>query len=100
MRKFSDFKVKVEDNPFRGDKLKIERVLNREITVTAAKVEPSNFTEKGSSLRLRLAFLLGAEPHILFSGSSTLIDMIQKIPPEGFPFTTIIVKQNERFEFT
>jgi hypothetical protein len=37
---------------------------------------------------------------VLFSGSSYLMDMIQKVPKEGFPFTTTIVKNNEHLEFT
>lgn len=100
MRKFSDFNVTVETNPFQGDKIKIDRILNKEIIVTAAKIEPSEFKEKGNGLRLRLAFTAAGQPHILFSGSSTLMEMIKRVPPEGFPFATTIVKQNERYEFT
>lgn len=100
MRKFSDFNVTVKSNPFRGDKVKIDRVLNREITVTAYKIEPSDFKEKGDGLRLVLAFTLSGQQHILFTSSLTLKEMIKRVPPEGFPFTTTILKQNERYEFT
>jgi len=100
MNKFSDFNVHVEPNPFIGDKVKIDRILNREILVRAFRIEQSDFKEKGSGLRLKLAFTLGSEPHILFTSSSTLMEMIKKVPENRFPFTTTIVKQHERYEFT
>lgn len=100
MNKFSDFKVSVDPNPFRGDKVKMERILNRQILLRAFRIEPSNFKEKGCDLRLKLAFTVGTEDHITFTSSLTLMEMIKKVPENGFPFTTTIVKQNERLEFT
>jgi hypothetical protein len=68
--------------------------------VTAYRIEPSNFTEKGSGLRLKLAFTMASQEHILFTSSSSLMEMIKSVPEDRFPFTTTIVKQNERLEFT
>jgi hypothetical protein len=38
--------------------------------------------------------------YLLWSSSKTLIDMIKKVPPDGFPFQATIVKRDERFIFT
>lgn len=34
------------------------------------------------------------------TASAVLIENIQKVPKDGFPFVTTIVKENEHFEFT
>ncbi len=34
------------------------------------------------------------------AGSSMLIEAIKQVPENGFPFTTTIVEDNDRFNFT
>lgn len=101
MRNFSEFGIKVEQKSFSGDKIKIDRVLNREITVEDYKIEASKFTDKGNGKCLYLQIRIGVIQHVLFTGSVTLMEMIAKVPaPAGFPFQTTIIKQDERYEFT
>ena len=38
--------------------------------------------------------------HIVFTGSTILMQMIQEVKKEDFPFTTKIVKEFEHLEFT
>lgn len=99
MNKFSSFKIAVTENPFVGDSIKIERILNREITVHAYKIGISKF-EKGNGKCLTLALSLGETRHVLFTSASYLMQVLMMIPKENFPFVTTLVKQNERYEFT
>lgn len=96
MRQFSEFGIKPKPAGFIGDKIKFSRVLNREIIVHDYKIEDSKFKGK----RLDLQIELNGTKHILFTGSKTLIDMIQSVPKENFPFKTTIITENEIPQFT
>jgi len=79
-----------------GDKIKTDRILNREIVVETYKLGPSNFEGKGD--RLDLQFTMNGTRHIVFTSGKALIDAIQKVPK--FPFTTTIIKENDYLKFT
>jgi len=96
MKKFSDFNIEVIQEAFTGDKLNISRVLNLPIIVLKYKVNDSKFS--GSLLTLQIR--KGESEHIVFTGSTTLIEMIERVPKEEFPFQTTIIKKDERFMFT
>ena len=85
---------------FEGEKIKIDRILNKQITVLDFKIEDSKYKEKGNGKCLYIQIENDGSKRVLFSGSSYLMDMIQKVPKEGFPFITTIVKNNEHLEFT
>ncbi|WP_276483586.1 hypothetical protein [Paraflavitalea pollutisoli] len=76
-----------------GDKIKIDRILNRPIVVESFRIEPSKFEGKGN--RLTLQIKIDNNSHIVFTGSQVLMDMIAKVPADGFPFETKIVKQDD-----
>lgn len=99
MNNFKDFGIKAQLKSFTGDKIKLDRVLNKPITVEDYKIEQSKY-EKGNGKCLYIQIVVDQERRVLFTGSLTLMDMIQQVPKEGFPFNTTIVKQNERPEFT
>jgi len=63
------------------------------------KIEKSKF-EKASGKCLHLQIELNQTKHVIFTGSTGLMDQIEKVPREKLPFKTTIVKENERFEFT
>lgn len=97
MNKFSDFDVKPATQSFAGEKIKIHKIFNVEITILDYLIEPSEYTE----IRLRLSFKFKDEMRITFTSSKYLIDMIKKIPKEKFPFTTTIIKDvDDRYLFT
>ena len=100
MKDFKSFNIKPETKSFEGDKIKIERILNKQITVSDFKIEESKYKDKGNGKCLCIQIENDGSKRVLFSGSSYLMDMIQKVPKEGFPFTTTIVKNNEHLEFT
>lgn len=101
MNTFSQFNIKVESQAFEGDKIKMSRILNREIVVHHFKIEDSKvFKEKGSGKCLCLQISFDNRKHIVFTGSTGLIEVVQKIPENGFPFTTTIIEENDRYLFT
>jgi hypothetical protein len=97
MKKFSDFGIKTEVQNFSGDKIKIDRVLNRQIIVHQYKIENSKHNN-GKCLYMQIE--LDNTKRVLFTGSVVLLDTIQKIPEHNFPFTTTIIRNSEHFEFT
>lgn len=98
MHKFSDFNIAPEVSSFTGDKIKIGRILNVEITVLGFKIKES--TQKSGTKYLTLQIEKQGSQNIVFTGSKILMTQIQKIDKDNFPFTTTIVKDNEYYEFT
>ena len=98
MNNFKDFGIKPKLNTFLGDKIKIDRVLNTPITVHRFKIEDSK--RKPGTKFLTLQIEKDGNKHIIFSGSTILIDMIQQVPTNKFPFSTTIIKEAEHLEFT
>lgn len=81
----------------------MERILNREIVIHAFKIEETkvkSFHERGSGKCLHLQISYNNEMHVLFTSASGLIEAIQQVPEDKFPFITIIIKENERLKFT
>ena len=99
MNDFKTFGIKPAEQAFTGDKIKMERILNRKITVHHFRIERSKY-EKGNGDCLYMQITTDNAKRVVFSGSATLMDMIKKVPAEGFPFTTTIIKENDRYEFT
>lgn len=99
MKNFKDFGIKAEITNFTGDKIKITRILNREIVVLDYKIEDSKFGDSKKCLCLQIE--IDGEKRVVFTGSVVLMNMIQSVPRDGgFPFTTKIIKDDERFEFS
>lgn len=96
MKSFKEFGIKSELHNFTGDKIKMSRILNREIVVYDYKIEDSKYKDKCLYMQIELE----ERRHVVFTGSKTLIDMISRVPNGEFPFKTIIKEENERYEFT
>jgi len=99
MNSFKDFNIAPQTTGFIGDKIKVDKILNKEVTVETFKVEPSKL-EKGCGKCLYAQLVVDGERRLLMIGSSTLIDMIQQVPQNKFPFKTTIVKEDNRLMFT
>jgi hypothetical protein len=99
MNSFKDFGIKPQSKSFEGDKIKIDRILNKQVTVLAYKIEASKY-DKGTGKCLYIQVLVDNSKRVLFTGSANLMDMIEQVPKDKFPFKTTIIKENERFEFT
>lgn len=98
MNNFKNFNIKPSFTSFTGDKIKMDRILNTEIVVHGYDIKES--TVKAGTKLLTLQISRKETKHIVFTGSKVLQDMIQQVPKESFPFTTTIVRESERLEFT
>lgn len=100
MTKFSELNIKPKSSAMEGDKIEIYKVLNKEVEVLAFEIKPSKYAEKGNGNCLHLQLKVDGAKRVLFTGSGVLMDAIQQVPPEAFPITTTIIKQNESYLFT
>lgn len=97
MKNFKDLGVHVEKQGFVGNKIKINKILNKEIIVHKFKVIPSKF-DSGKCLNLQIE--VDGTKHVLFTGSGNLIGIIEKIDADHFPFKTTIIEENDCFYFS
>ncbi len=100
IKSFSDFNIELTRTALTGDKIEMSELLNREIIITAFSIDDSKFPEKGNGLRLTLQFKIDDREKVVFTGSTQLQDLIKKVAPENFPFSTVIIKQNKGYKFT
>jgi len=100
MKKFSELGISVQIKSFQGDSISIDRITNTEIEVLDYKIGASKYPEKGSGKCLTLQLKYKGELRVVFSGSSYLMETIESINKEDFPFKTTIVKINKHYEFS
>lgn len=100
MKSFKDLGVTPATKGFDGDKISIERLLDREIIVLDFKIVDSKY-DKGSGKCLHLHIKLNDENRVVFTGSLNLIETIQHIKnkSEDLPFKTTIKKNNRQYSF-
>lgn len=99
MKNFSDLGINVEPSGFTGPKIKIGKILNKQITVEDYRIGPSKFAKNGEEC-LCLQILLNGEKHIVFTGSKRLMNTIKKVAKADMPFTTTIIEEDDRYEFS
>lgn len=97
MNKFSDFAM--NESAIDGSKIKIDNVLNKEILVVAYKIKDSKFNKTNSDKCLTLQIELNKEKYVMFTGSSVLIDQIEKYK-DKLPFISTIIKIDKYFTFS
>ena len=97
MNRFRDLGITHEVRGFVGDKIKMDRILNREIIVHDYKIENSKHNN-GKCLHLQIS--IGQTKHVVFTGSVSLMEILEKVPQDKFPFITQIIKENERLLFS
>jgi hypothetical protein len=93
-KSFSDFNIKPKTKGFIGPSIEVEDILRQEIIVHDYKIGPSKFPEK-YEFCLQLQISYEDKKRVIFSGSKTLIEMIEQVPKEDFPFKTIVDKDKE-----
>lgn len=98
---FKELGIETTVQSFIGDKIKMDKILNKEILVLDFKIEDSKvFPQKGNGKYMNMQIEVNGEKRVVFTGSIFLMDTIQKVPDHAFPLSTQIVKQNDHFEFT
>lgn len=100
MKNFKDFGIKPEIASMTGEKIKISKILNREIVVHDFRIEESKFKKENAPSCLHMQISLDDVKHVVFTGSQVLANLIVRIPKDYFPFKTTIIKENERYEFS
>lgn len=96
-KRFSDFAE--EASPMDGTKLKIEDVINKEILVINCKIRESKYSKTNSPKCLMLQFEMNGNRYVLFTGSSVLIEQMEKYKEE-IPFLTTIKKVDRYYTFS
>lgn len=81
-----------------GEKIKVDRLLNKEITVYDFVIKDSKLKPGTQCLYLQIEF--AGERRVVFTGGAVLIEQIRQIDKDRFPFTVTIRKENNRLEFT
>lgn len=100
MKQFKEMGITAEVKGFVGDKIKIDRILNKEIIVNGFVVKDSKFVGKGNGKCMYMQITFDSEKRVVFTSSVYLMNMIDKVADNDFPFTTTVVKINEHLEFT
>jgi len=96
MKSFNQMNIKPKESQFTGEKIRIDKVLTKDIVVHNYVIEPSKF--EGNRLKMQIE--LNSEKRIIFTGSTNLMHMIGEVEKTNFPFQTKIIKNDDRFDFT
>ncbi len=100
LKKFKDLGIVAPVPTLEGDKINIDRILNREIVVHSFRVEASKFPEKGYTTCLYLQIAIRDIKYVVFTSSKILQSQIASVAPGDFPFEAIIERKNGRLEFS
>lgn len=96
MKQFKDLNIKPTIKSFVGDKIKIDKIIDKPIITHAYKIATSKFEKMGKDSCLHLQIELANEKRVVFTGSVTLIDIMKQVPDDYFPFEATIKKIDDR----
>lgn len=97
IKQFKDLNIEaIVVNEFIGDKIDMKRIINRPIIVHKAKIQPSNY----DGLRLAMQIELNNEMRVAWNASKFLMNAIEQMKDDDFPFATTIVNENDCYKFT
>ena len=97
MKRFSDFSQ--EKGVLEGDKVKIDSVLNQEITIIGYSIKKSRYDKNNSGKYLTLQYEDEMDKKIIFTGSEVLIEQLEKYKDE-IPFKATIKKIDRYYTLT
>lgn len=98
MKRFADFAE--PPNILDGDKIRIDDVINQELTVTGCRFTSTKYGEKNKSGKcLTLQVVLDGQKRVVFTGSDVMIDQMTKYENE-IPFAATIKKINRYYTLT
>lgn len=98
MHNFKDFGIKPTVKNFDGEKIKVSRILNTKIIILDYKIDDSKIKEGTKYLTLHIS--RNEQNNVVFVSGVVLIQQIEQVSKNNFPFTTKIVKEKEYYEFT
>lgn len=94
MKNFSEFCD--ETKPLEGDKMRLDEAINIVLVVTGYKIVQSKFKDAKC---LHLEVEIDGVKRVIFTGSTILIEQIEKYHNE-IPFCTTIIKNKRYYTFT
>lgn len=100
MKLFSELGVETDPAPMTGEKIKINRILNKQVEVTDFELNTSKFNQEKCKRCLKLQIRYEDELRVIFTGSTQLVNTIAKIKKEDLPFMTTIIENNGFYQFT
>ena len=80
VKRFGDFAQ--EASPLDGSKLKIEDVVNKEILILGYKLKDSKYAKTNYTQCLTIQFEMNEHRYVLFTGSTILIEQMEKYHAE------------------
>lgn len=98
MFNFKDLEIEPKENKFSGKKIEVEDILDEEIIVHDFEIKDSIAIIGTKYLTLQIE--LEKKKKVVFTSGKFLMDVIQQIPTDKFPFTTTIKKTDRRLDFT
>lgn len=97
MKQFNELGIKDEKKGLVGDKIKVERILEKQITIIDFDIVDSKFD--GKCLQVQIEY--NNEKRVIFTSAKRLISTMEKVDKTSLPFSTIIKKQeDDTFKFT
>lgn len=100
MHNFKDLGIKPAEGNIRGLKIKVKELLGKEIIVyDKFKLINSKYGNNKKCLHMQIQY--EGNFRMVFTTAHALIDVVlQAKEKNGFPFKTVIKRQNDRYEFT
>ena len=99
MKRFSDLNIITHADSFVGEKIKISKILNRDIVIIGFRIEESKYPKNKTGKCLHLQIELDGVKKIIFTGSDVLINTILQVKKEDMPIACQIIQEGEHFEF-
>lgn len=100
MKSFKDLNIDVKPDNYIGEKIKIDRILNKEFILLDFKVVESKFKKDDKSNKLlTLQIEMDDEKRIIFTGSSMLIKAAELINKTDLPISCSIIKEDKHYCF-
>jgi hypothetical protein len=97
MRKFNELGITDEKKGLVGDKIKVERILDKQIIVIDFDIIDSKYD--GKCLQMQIEY--NEDKRVIFTSAKRLISTMERVDKQSLPFSTIIKKQeDDTFKFT
>lgn len=97
MKRFADFNTDIK--PLDGEKVRLDDVVNIEVTVIGCNIRKSKYGKNASGKCLALQIEFGGSRRVAFTGSDVLINQMEKYGDQ-IPFLTTIRKIDRYYTFS
>lgn len=96
MKRFSDI---AKEQILDGEKIRIDDIINTEITILKYAIKESRYSKNESGDYLTIQFELNGKKQVVFTGSDVLIEQMKQYGDQ-LPFVSTIRKINRYYSLT